>query len=93
MLCDNTIWLERPELKTKKVFNWQISEKKKVLIEIIYKLSKKGSYEINKLRDEKKMLLIKRFSESEHRYWLVVRLKAIEYKEDFIYYLSSIASS
>ena len=38
------------------------------------------------------MLLIKRSSKSERRYRLVVRLKAIEYKENFLCYLSSTAS-
>ena len=35
------------------------------------------------------MLLIERSLKSEHRYRLVVKLKAIEYKEDFLCYLSS----
>ena len=35
------------------------------------------------------MLLIKRSSKSEYRYRLVVRPKAIEYKEDCLCYLSS----
>ena len=38
------------------------------------------------------MLLIKRSLKSERRYWLVVRLKAIKYKEDFLCYLSSTSS-
>ena len=38
------------------------------------------------------MLLIKRSSNSECRYRLVVRLKAIEYKEDCLCYLSSTSS-
>ena len=38
------------------------------------------------------MLLIERSLESEHRYRLIVRLKVIEYKEDFFCYLSSTAS-
>ena len=39
------------------------------------------------------MLLIKRSSKSERRYRVVVRLKAIEYKENFLYYLSSYRQS
>ena len=38
------------------------------------------------------MFLIERSSKSECRYWLVVRLKAIEYKEDCLCYLSSTSS-
>ena len=38
------------------------------------------------------MLLIERSSKSERRYQLVVRLKAIEYKEDFLCYLSFTSS-
>ena len=38
------------------------------------------------------MLLIEKSSKSERRYWLVVRLKAIEYKENFLCYLSSTAN-
>ena len=40
-----------------------------------------------------KVLLIENRSlNSERRYWLVVRLKAIEYKEDYLCYLSSTSS-
>ena len=43
---------------------------------------------------EEKVLLLKRFSKSEHKYWLVIRLKAIKYKKTFstIYLLTSTAS-
>ena len=54
-----------------------------MLIEVIYRFSKKESREINKLEDEKKMFSIERFSKSEGKYWLIVRLKAIKYKENF----------
>lgn len=50
----NIIRLKRPGLKIEEVFNWQISKGKKVLMEIICKLSKEGSNKINELEDEKK---------------------------------------
>ena len=53
------------------------------MIEFIYGLSKKRSHEINKLKNKKESVFIKISSKSEYKYWLVVRLKAIEYKEDF----------
>ena len=40
----------------------------------------------------KKMLLIKKSSKPEHRYRLVVKLKAIKYKENFLCYLFFTAS-
>ena len=52
-------------------------------------LSEEWSYKINEQEDEREVLLIERSSKLERRYWLVVRLKAIKYKEDFLYYLSS----
>ena len=55
-------------------------------------LSEEGSREFNKQEGERKMHLIEKSSESKYRYWLVVRLKAIKYKEDFLRYLSSTAS-
>ena len=42
---------------------------------------------------EGKVFLIKRSSKLECRYWLVIRLKAIEYKKNFLYYLSSYCQS
>ena len=41
---------------------------------------------------KEKVLLIKKFSKLEYKYWLVVRLKTIKYKEGFFCYLSFIAS-
>ena len=55
--CDalraNTIWLKKPELKTKEVFNWLISKGKKVLIEVTCRLSKEELYEVNKLESKR----------------------------------------
>ena len=45
----DTIQLKRPNLKIKKVFNWQISKEREVLIEIICRLSEDGSREVNEL--------------------------------------------
>ena len=42
---------------------------------------------------KEKMLLIKKSLKSKRRYRLVVRLKAIEYKEDFLNYLFSYCQS
>ena len=58
--------------------------KKKVLIEVIYKLNEEWSHEIKKLKDEKE-----RFLKSKYRYWFIVRLKAIKYKKNFFCYLFS----
>ena len=80
----DTTWLRRPELKIEKVINWQISWKKEVLIKVTYELSEEKSREVNELESEREMcFLIERSSNLEHKYWFVVRLKAIEYKEDF----------
>lgn len=54
----------------------------------MYKLSKKRLREIKKLKDKKKSTFIETSSKLKHRYWLVVRLKVIKYKEDFFRYLS-----
>ena len=56
------------------------------------KLSKQKSRVINELEDEREVLLIKRSLRLERRYWLVVRVKTIRYKEDFLCYLSSTVS-
>ena len=56
------------------------------------RLNEEESHEFNDPEGEKEMLLIKRFLESEHRYQLVIRLKAIECKENFFCYLSSTTS-
>ena len=45
----NTTWLRRPELKIKKVFNQQISRKRQMLMEVMYRLSEKGLREVNEL--------------------------------------------
>ena len=51
--CDDTTWPRRPELEAKEVFNWQISKRREVLIEVMCELNKKGSREINKQEDKK----------------------------------------
>ena len=86
----DTTWLEKPELNVGNVFNWQISGRRGSVDWNHVQLSEEGSCEFNE--SERKVLLIGRSSKSECKYWLVVRLKAIEYKENFLYYLSSIAS-
>ena len=63
-----------------------------MLVEITYKLNKEKSRKVNELEDKREVLLIKRSSKSECRYWLVVRLIAIKYKKNFLCYLFSIAS-
>ena len=61
ILCDvsytDTIWLKRFELKTKKMFNWQISRKKKVLMEVMYELNEERSYKIKELDGKKESSL------------------------------------
>lgn len=42
-------WQRKPKLEVKKMLNWQISGRKKVLVEVIYGLSKERSREINEL--------------------------------------------
>ena len=51
-------------------------------------LNKERLHKIDKLKDERESVSINKSSKSEYRYWLVVRLKAIEYKENFSHYLS-----
>ena len=94
MSHDNTMWLRKPELKVKKVFNRQIFRSWKLLVEVACGLSKKESHGINDKEDEREKYfwLKDRYSKLEHRYWLVVRLKEIEYKENFFCYLSSATS-
>ena len=91
---DDTMWLKRPELKVKKVFNWQISRNWELLVEVMCGLSKERSREINDKKEEKEKYfwLKDRSLKSERRYGLVVRLKAIKCKKDFLCYLSSTAS-
>ena len=50
---DDTMWLRRPELKVKKVFNQQIFRSWELQVEVTYGLSKEGSRKINKEEDEK----------------------------------------
>ena len=92
--CDDTIWLRRPELKAKKVFNRQISRSWDLLMEVICRFKRgKVTWDQWVGRWKGKCFWSKdRSSKSEHRYWLVVRLKAIRYKENFLYYLSPTAS-
>ena len=58
-------------------------------MEVMHGLNKEGLREINKLKDKRESIFIKKSSKSERRYQLVVRLNAIKYKEDFLCYLSS----
>ena len=51
---DDTIWLERPELKVEEMFNRQISRSWELLVEVIWGLSEEGSREINEQEDERK---------------------------------------
>ena len=75
----NTMWLKWPKLTTKKLFNWQISKRRKVLIEVMYGLNKERLWEDNELEGKKGMGFYSknRSSKSKHRYQLVVKLKAI----------------
>ena len=79
----DTTWLRRPELNVEGV-TWQHVTKKAVKQKEVMWGQKAGGW--------RKMLLIERSSKSKRRYRLVVRLKAIEYKENFLCYLSSTAS-
>lgn len=47
------------------------------------------SHKMNKLYNEKKGIFIERSSKLEHKYKLVVRLKAIKYRKNFLHYLIS----
>ena len=53
MSHNNTMWLRKPELKVKGVFNQQISRSWKLLVEVTGGLSKEGSREINKQEDKR----------------------------------------
>ena len=88
----DTTWLRRPELNVGDVFNRQISGRKRSAHWSYVRLSEEGLLEFNKQESEREVLLIRRSSKLERRYWLVVRLKAIEYLENFLYYLSSTTS-
>lgn len=57
-------------------------------MEVICELNKERSHKINKLKDKTKSVFIYKSSKSEHNYWLIIKLKAIKYKEDFFCYLS-----
>ena len=91
---DDTTWLRRPESKVEKVFKRQISRSWKLLMDVTCGLSEEGSRETNEQEYErvKCFWFEDRSSKSKRRYRLVVRLKAIEYKENYLCYLSSIAS-
>ena len=64
------------------------SNEREMLMEVMYRLSKERSHEINKLKDKKKNAFIKRFLKSKYRYWFIVKLKANKYKKNFFCYLS-----
>ena len=88
---NDTTWLEGPELNVGDAFNWQISSGGRSACWSHVRLSKEGSRENNE--QKKKVLLIEGWIfKSEHRYQLVVRLKTIEYREDYLCYLSSTSS-
>lgn len=55
----------------------------------MYRLNKKELCEINKLNNKSESAFINKSLKSEYKYRLVVKLKAIKYKENFFYYLSS----
>ena len=80
----DTMWPRRPELNVKEVMWHHVMESRTVKQERVTWGQR--------ARGWRKMLLIKRSSKSEHRYRLVVRLKAIKYKEDYLCYLSSTSS-
>ena len=91
---DDTTWLARPELNVGDVFNRQISVGSKSVDWNHVRLSEEGSSEINVQEGEWESAFWSkdRSSKSERRYRLVVRLKAIEYKEDCLCSLSSTSS-
>ena len=84
LLRADTMWLRRPELNVERV-TWQHVTKKAVKREGFTWGQRAGGW--------REMLLIKKSSKSECRYRLVVKLKAIEYKENFLCYLSSYRQS
>ena len=86
---DDTTWLRRPELKVEEVFNWQISRRWKVLVEVMYELREKRLHEVNEQEDERESAFDQKID-----LWIenvgigVVRLKAIKYNKNFFCYLS-----
>ena len=91
----DTTWLEDPELNVGDAFNQQISGRRGSADWSHVQLSEEGSRENNELKGKGKSAFFwskDRSSSLERRYQLVVRLKAIEYKEDFLCYLSSTSS-
>ena len=52
----------------KEVLNQQIFRKKEVLMEVMCGFSKGKSCKINKLKDKKESVFVKRFSKSKRKY-------------------------
>lgn len=79
ILCNashnDTTWPRKPELKIREVFNWQIFDKREVLMKVICWLSKKRSRDTNKLKDERENSL-----KSELRYQFVIKSYQIQKK-------------
>ena len=55
---DDTTWLRRPELKVKKVFNWQVYRRWEQLMEVTCELSKERSREINEQENDKETAFV-----------------------------------
>ena len=93
-LRDDTMWLGRPELNVGDAFNRQISGEggKRWLKSRAVKRGGVTWDQWTRGWRGKCFWSKDRSSKSERRYRLVVRLKAIEYKENFLCYLSSTAS-
>ena len=91
--CVDTTWLGRSLLNVEEVFNWLFSGEGKCWLES--HAIKQGWITWEQwagVWKGKCFWLKDRSSKSERRYWLVVRLKAIKYKENFFCYLSSTTS-
>lgn len=56
----NTILLKKPKLKIKECLINKFLIKKEVIIEIIYRFNEKKLYKINKLKNIKKNILVKK---------------------------------
>ena len=90
---DDTMWLERPELNIGDAFNRQIRWKRKRWLKS--RAVKQGGVTWDQCAEGwmgKCFWSKDRSLKSERKYQLVVRLKAIEYKEDCLCYLSSTSS-
>lgn len=63
-----------------------------MLMKVICQLNKEKLRGINKLKSEKEIVFIERCLKSEHKHWLLIRLKAIKHKKNFVRYLFSYIS-